>query len=92
MNIDRKGEGVTCTIADGNSCSTLGSVSIPFELKCRVRVLEVYVVPTLRHSLVLGVSIWIAMGVAPNLRSGEWHFATSEPIDLLLLASLLKEL
>lgn len=69
---------LSCTVANGTECSTLGHVSLPITLKSRVKVLDVLVMPELKHSLVLGLDFWREMGLIPNINSGEWVFASSE--------------
>ncbi|XP_071051474.1 uncharacterized protein [Onthophagus taurus] len=66
-----------CTVANGQKCESLGSCSLPIVLRGRVRILNVLVVPGVEHELVLGVDFWRAMGIVPDLRSGEWTFCDS---------------
>lgn len=69
----------TCRVANDEECECLGIVSAPVRLKNVVKVIDFYVLPRLRHSLVLGIDFWSKMGIVPNIRSGEWHFAKDEP-------------
>lgn len=64
----------SCTIANGSSCEILGSVTIPLHLREKVQLLEVIVVPSLPHYIILGVDFWLAMKIIPDLSSGEWCF------------------
>lgn len=68
----------TCTVANGNQCPILGSIRIPIQLQGKVKVFDVLVVPSLPHSLILGIDFWCRMGVVPNLHSGEWCFLSDE--------------
>lgn len=67
-----------CTVANGQICPSVGTMAVPFCLMGRVCVIDVLVVPNLRHSLVLGSDFWIAMGIVPDLRRDVWHFSSVE--------------
>lgn len=69
----------TCTVANNESCKCLGIISVPFRLRDVVKLIDVYVVPELRHELVLGVDFWVKMGIVPDMRKGEWFFSTETP-------------
>lgn len=80
-----------CTVANGQSCTVLGTLSLPFELCRRIRILEALVVPELPQPLILGMDFWRAMEIVPDMYSGEWHFRQdSQNHDLpnLALASV----
>lgn len=64
----------SCSVANGDSCEVIGSVLIPIQLRDTVKLFEVLVVPSLPHSLILGVDFWVTMQIIPDLNSGEWHF------------------
>lgn len=67
-------EVLSCTLANGESCASIGYVSLPIQLADRVKVLKVLVVPSLPHELILGVDFWTSMGIIPDLFSNEWSF------------------
>ena len=71
----------SCTVANGNSCECIGTVSVPFELEGKVSLVNVLVVPQLSHTLILGIDFWMQMGVVPDLRYNKWHF-TDDNFDL----------
>lgn len=68
LNTNRK---TTCTVASDDTCECIGIVSVPFQLRGIVKLFDVYVVPRLRHELVLGIDFWKGMGIVPDLRRGE---------------------
>lgn len=74
LNTDRKS---VCTVANGQRVESLGTVELPIHLRDRVRLMEVVVLPDLPHQLILGSDFWVTMGIIPNLRHNEWHFANS---------------
>lgn len=74
----------SCTVANGDSCEVIGSVFLPLELRGKVKLFEVLVVPSLPQSLILGVDFWLGMEIIPDLSSDEWHFRNeSEPVPQL---------
>lgn len=73
LNAEHK---VTCTIADGNTYKSIGSVNVPFSLEGKVIALKILVIPVLPHVLILGSDFWKRMGIVPDLRHGSWKFST----------------
>lgn len=76
----------SCTIANGNSCEVLGSLILPLQLRDKVKLFEVLVVPSIPHSIILGVDFWVGMNIIPDLNSGEWHFRDESERGLQLNA------
>ncbi|KAJ8957459.1 hypothetical protein NQ314_006554 [Rhamnusium bicolor] len=72
----------TCSIANGAPCSVIGSYSIPFCVQNVVRVVEVLVIPSLPHLLILGSDFWRKLGIVPDLRHGLWHFSDSGDVHV----------
>jgi len=62
-------------VANGQQAMSIGVVELPMRLRDRIRIVEVLVVTDLPHVLILGYDFWVAMGVVPDLRHNEWHFA-----------------
>lgn len=77
------------TVANGQQCSSIGSVNIPVAVEGRVKIIRALVIPTLEHSLILGVDFWHRMGIVPDLRRGSWRFSSCNPsfVDSILLTS-----
>nr|CAI5855249.1 unnamed protein product [Callosobruchus analis] len=71
--------GETCTVANGQSCQVLGKLPLPIQLRDRVRILDVLVVPSLPQELILGVDFWVEMQIIPDLYNGEWKFREDDP-------------
>lgn len=65
-----------CSMANGEKSESIGTVELPIRVRDRIRLVEVVVLPQLPHSLILGYDFWIAMGIVPDLRHDEWHFAS----------------
>lgn len=69
-----------CTVANGNLCNSLGSVTVPIQLTDKVRLIDVLVIPDLNHTLILGYDFWTRMGIIPDLRRDVWKFCSSEEL------------
>lgn len=80
-----KSKVITCTVANGQKCTSIGSIELPMALRHKLKIIETIVIPDLQHNLILGDDFWIAMGIVPDLRHGEWHFSDeSKYIDSIL--------
>lgn len=66
------------TVANGDRCSVLGYVSVPIQLKDKIKVLDILVIPSLPHCLILGADFWKLMEIIPNLSQNVWKFAVDE--------------
>lgn len=75
LDLDKR---VACTVATNDSCECIGVITVPVRLRDLVKVMKIYVVPQLRHSLILGIDFWVNMGIVPDMRRGEWHFSTQD--------------
>lgn len=64
-------------VADGVSCTSMGTVTAPIELEGKVKILEMLAVPHLSSNLILGADFWMAMDLVPDLRRKVWHFGGS---------------
>lgn len=69
---------VTCRVANDKECQCLGTVCVPIRLRDVVKIIDVFIIPQLRHRLVLGVDFWMKMGIVPDMRKGEWYFSNVE--------------
>lgn len=65
-----------CTVANGQTCSVLGSVNLPVKLQNKVHTIDFLIVPDLPHFVILGLDFWKIMGIVPNLREGKWVFSS----------------
>nr|XP_022906017.1 uncharacterized protein LOC111417855 [Onthophagus taurus] len=70
----------TCRLANGEECMVTGRASIPVTLENRVRIIEVLLIPSLKHTLILGTNFWKRMGIVPDLRNGNWSFSKEPPL------------
>lgn len=70
-----------CTVANGQKCEVEGSLLVPFRLYDRVKILEVLIIPSLPHELILGMDFWVRMAIVPDLFSDVWTFRDSEQIE-----------
>lgn len=73
---------IKCTVANGNTCTTIGTVSTPMCLMGKVRMIEVLVVPHLSSHLILGSDFWLSMDVVPDLKRNVWHFGQEDIIPV----------
>lgn len=72
------GKRITCSVANGQRCSSIGFVKTPICLMGKVCVIDVVVVPELSNNLILGTDFWMAMDIIPNLKENVWHFGSPE--------------
>lgn len=81
---------VECAVANGQICRSIGSILIPFQLRDKVVLLDVLVIPALPHHLILGVDFWRKMEIVPDLYSGQWSFKSeiSRSLEISALQSL----
>lgn len=77
-----------CTVANGSTCKSIGSISLPLQLGDRMVLLDVLVVPELHHTLILGVDFWSRMGLIPDLYAGRWSFRTNDSTSTVNLAAI----
>lgn len=61
--------------ADGKKHQVLGYVNLPITLEGRTRNLEVVVVPSLTHILILGIDFWDTMQIVTDIHNRIWEFA-----------------
>lgn len=81
LKVDKEHQ-ITCTVANGEKCRSLGSVDLPIELEGKVKMVKVLVIPNLTHTMILGADFWRMMGVVPDLRHGCWQFSRSEEVTV----------
>lgn len=79
----------SCTVANGEQCSVVGEIQVPFQLRDRIRVLDVLVIPSLSHTFVFGTDFWRAMAIVPDLRHGEWNFNANAEVSIIQEAAKL---
>lgn len=58
----------------------VGSLCSPVRLMNKINLLNFLIVPTLNHTLIRGLAFWNLMGIGPDFRRDEWHFAINEPV------------
>jgi hypothetical protein len=66
---------VKCTVANGQSCSSIGYIQVPITLMNKTRIIDVLVIPELSHTLILGIDFWKIMEIVPDLKQDVWHFS-----------------
>nr|CAI5865101.1 unnamed protein product [Callosobruchus analis] len=77
-----------CTVANGQSCEVLGEIPLPIQLRDRVRIIKALVIPSLPHRLILGIDLWVQMGIVPDMKHGEWTFQTEESIQSIQVCGI----
>lgn len=73
----------SCQIANDSHLECIGEVTVPITLKNKTYLFDVLIIPELRHTLVLGTSFWIKMGIVPDLRKGEWYFSNKSECNII---------
>lgn len=64
--------------ADAKKHCIEGRVVLPVTLEGRTRDIEVFVVPTLRHTLILGIEFWSKMQLVADMSNRSWEFSPSQ--------------
>ncbi|KAJ8964621.1 hypothetical protein NQ317_003848 [Molorchus minor] len=72
-----------CVVANGQSCTVIGSISLPMTLNGRTKVLDVLVVPSVSHQLILGMDFWKTMQIIPDIFSNSWSFRDSVEVNTM---------
>lgn len=73
-----KRETDACTVANGQTCKSIGYIST--RLIDKIVVLEILVIPDLPRELILGMDFWLAMDLVPDLKRDVWHFGSNPPV------------
>lgn len=68
-------EETRCSVANGQTCVSLGYVSCPIKVMGKLQIIDVLVIPDIPHTLILGVDFWLTMGIVPDLRQDVWNFS-----------------
>lgn len=79
-------ETVSCKVANGEDCESLGNVTISISLERRIHIFEVPVVLGMPHFMTLGTNFWKGMSIVLNLRVR--HFDTEEPGSLAVVGAI----
>lgn len=66
----------TCKVANGQSCTSIGTIELPVHLIDRITLVTFLIVPDLPHTIILGQEFFVQTGIVPNLRSGTWSFSS----------------
>lgn len=66
-----------CIVANGHKTASLGTVTLPIQLRDEIKILDAIVMPTFPQSLILGVDFWTSMRIIPDLFTGEWVFGSN---------------
>lgn len=61
--------------ADSRRHEVQGFVNLPITLQDRTKSLNVCVVPSLQHTLILGIDFWEIMHIVADMRNRKWDFA-----------------
>lgn len=72
-----------CTVADGGVCISPGYIKTPITLQGKTIWLDILIVPSLKHCLILGIDFWAKMEIVPNMRDDVWHFADDSSLATL---------
>lgn len=66
------------TVANGESCQSIGTVQVPIQLMDRIKLIDIIVMPPLKNKFILGLDFWRIMKIIPNLSRDVWDFSCSE--------------
>jgi len=72
------------SMADGNThLQVLGRVDIPITVEGQTHVIPCEVVPSLCHTIILGIDFWRRFGIVPDARTNSFIFSSSPFISTL---------
>lgn len=77
---------VECKVANGQSCQSIGTLEIPFQLENRVEIIKTLVIPETNHELILGADFWQTMCIVPDLWYGSWKFYALDSVNVDTIA------
>lgn len=69
---------ITVTTADGKPQKIMGSARLPINLKGNLKFLEVLVIPSIKHNLILGVDFCQAFGISIDFKKSSWSSRDKE--------------
>lgn len=73
---------MTCKVANGSTCTAVGTIRVPVCLINKVHVLDILLVPNLSSTLILGMDFWLGMDVIPDLRNDVWYFGVERCVSV----------
>lgn len=76
---------LTCNVANGQSCPVVGAYTVPVTVEGKMVVINMLVMPSLPHAIILGTDFWRKVGIVPNIRNGSWHFTDAPEVNLLTI-------
>lgn len=79
-----------CTIANGDSVPSLGTLTLPIRLQNKLAVVDILVAPDVPHTLLLGIDFWKAVGIIPDIFHGEFQFATTDLAEVKITETVLQ--
>lgn len=68
----------TCSVANNQSCTVIGSVTFPIRLENKVKTIQALVIPELTHTIILGMDFWLTMEIVPDFGKSCWSFMSTE--------------
>lgn len=70
----RNSKVTSCTLANGKGTNISGVMSLPIKLQNRVIIIDAYVIPDLKPTLILGLDFWRSMELMPDFKAMRWNF------------------
>lgn len=81
LEIDYK-DRISCVVANGDRCTSLGTVSVPVKLVDKLVVVKFCVIPEVTTPVILGIDFWASVGIVPDIRRKEWRFGTDRDVGV----------
>lgn len=70
----QKKPSISCTVVNGQTYEAIGTVWITLQLQNRTQIFELFAIPSLPRTLILGAGFRTEMEIISDLFSGEWSF------------------
>lgn len=73
------------TVANGSVCQSIGTIQAPVQLMNKIKLLDILIVPSMPHTIILGMDFWKQMEIVPDLKNDVWQFASLNTTEVATL-------
>lgn len=77
--------------ADAKKHAILGNVNLPITLQGRTKCMDVLYVPSLSHSLLLGIDFWEKFHIVADVCNKKWEFSCNSSVQCSAISGLMDE-
>lgn len=92
QNLIKPSSSLSVTTADGSIQSCLGTVYLPLTINNYTKTLNILIVPSIKHALILGTDFCQTFELTMNLKNSSWSTPFCSSINVIKDASSLGEI